>query len=259
MESGTLRRSSFQNKRKSEPAQVLGFIATTCLWGSVLDDIAGLGETGKEGGDSSNSDIDDDDVLAELRELCAPAGIPQEEHAEDEAELDVRDEILDIRHRSEEHRVAIKEHLDADPDNADIMGIGGVGTGQAQPQETGNTSSSSTDAQPVMTVELKPGAEFHRYCLYDEHIIMPPMHNGCQDVVHFEGHKIGQLQPLSSWAGFSMAVRCKIHRHCSRTRAWRPTTSDNELPGHVPRVLVKWLLDGEALGTKDAHMKLPHE
>ena len=73
----------------------------------------------------------------------------------------------------------------------------------------------------------------------------------------YDGKGLGQLQPVEAWENYTVAVRCKMHNNCSRTRSWRGEGA--ELHCRVDRVLTKWLIDGIDLADADAHKKLLRE
>ena len=61
----------------------------------------------------------------------------------------------------------------------------------------------------------------------------------CQDVVNFDGEKIGELQPIPC-DGYKVAGRCNMHTTCSRMRGWKV----DEPVANVEWILVRWMLKG---------------
>ena len=82
------------------------------------------------------------------------------------------------------------------------------------------------------------------------------------DVFNEEGKKISQIQPFPFTDGYKAAAACYHLGHkdgckksrCARIRSWKP--DKGELPMHVDRVLIRWLIDGQKQLNKANHQKL---
>ena len=85
------------------------------------------------------------------------------------------------------------------------------------------------------------------------------------DVFNEEGKKIGQIQPFPFTDGYKAVAACYHLGHkdgckksrCARIRSLKP--DKGELPMHVDRVLIKWLIDGQKQLNKANHEKLRHD
>ena len=75
-----------------------------------------------------------------------------------------------------------------------------------------------------------------------------------REVRDADGIVIGELRPLEQWGYYAQAMKCKHpnHAECSRTRAWKHLTGED--PSAVDRALVRWVLQGHRVATREAHM-----
>lgn len=276
------------------PKQVLARGPSVLLWGAVLDDVFDLRDfTGEKG----EPDDDDDDVLRDLVNLQSAAKLPGEMRGDESEASDcegqdaVQDEIRAIHRLEHEQAVAAAEFGELDDAGEIIAGdAGGAGSegnagGGGSEGDVGSDAahiafaacasriafaacSSEGDAEGAGNAGVAafgpfamPGSDSHPDAIYDEYMYDPEP-SGRIDILNNDGRRIGQLQPLPCPVDeYRAAVRCKNdgHKNCSRQRGWTPRARmDLELPNHVDRVLVKWVLAGQGI-TEEAHQTMPRE
>ena len=196
----------------------------------------------------------------------------EEEEEEGEAdakpEPEVREELVrhtEIQQKEEELKRAHEGAFDAEAGAAEpavasvVVWGGSSGSGaaaSAQIAASEGQSSSSASARPAAA--SGPGGDPPPPPGYPEDKYKCPEKNGRTDIV-VDGRTIGQLQPIGSWASYSVAARCYLHSECSRCRTWK--WKSGEEPQLVERILIRWLVAGVEVSKADGekHRALPRE
>ena len=91
--------------------------------------------------------------------------------------------------------------------------------------------------------------------------VLPPGPGDRRKVLGPDGKTIiGDLQPLTAWGEYSVAMKCHIKEcpsKCSRTRGWKWKSIPDEPVEVVDLFLVKWLHAG--VGYKGRHAGMPRD
>lgn len=115
------------------------------------------------------------------------------------------------------------------------------------------SSSSSAAPEPGRAAGQALGHELTDWAQYDAYL--RPDGGRCTNVVDASGRTVGQLQPLSAGAGYTVSALCFCSHHekrCARMRTWK---MDKEQPEMVERVLIRWLLQAGEYATTEDHKK----